>query len=63
MLNGPRQLAVDEVGRNRRHVTLTRRRRARFRIRAGCHPLDHGISVDEILSRVYLDDDLEQEAA
>jgi hypothetical protein len=35
----------------------------RYRIRAGCHPLDHGISVDEILSRVYLDDDLEQEAA
>ena len=35
----------------------------RFRIRAGCHPLDHGISIDEILSRVYLDDDLAQEAA
>jgi HD-GYP domain-containing protein (c-di-GMP phosphodiesterase class II) len=35
----------------------------RFRIRAGCHPLDHGISVDNILSRVYLGDDVDDQAA
>jgi hypothetical protein len=28
----------------------------RFQIKAGCHPLDHGISVDELLERVYFDE-------
>jgi hypothetical protein len=34
----------------------------RHRIRAGCHPLDHGISVDEVLTQVYLTDEEPQAA-